>query len=79
MCTTHRRQHRRSTGATLAFTLVVASFAFGVLGGTLGLLRELSLGAEPALLIPPLTIAAPLCGLVGVAFFLPVGILLLAS
>jgi len=73
------RHNRRSTGATLAFTLVVASFAFGTLGGLIALLNGLSIGADPMLTILPLAIVAPIGGLLGVAFWLPVGLLLAAS
>jgi len=79
MSTAHRRQHSQSTSATLALTLVVGSFGAGALGGVIGLFRGLSWGVEASLTILPLVIAAPLCGLVGVAFFLPLGILLFAS
>lgn len=75
----HRHHNRRSTGATLAFTLVVASFAFGTLGGVIALMRGISFGAEASLTVLPLTVVAPLGGLAGVAFFLPVGVLLAAS
>ena len=73
------RHNRRSTGATLAFTLVVAAFAFGTLGGTIALLRGLSIGPDPILTILPLAVIAPIGGLLGVVFWLPVGVLLAAS
>jgi len=73
------RHNRRSTGATLAFTLVVAIFGAGLLGGTIALLRGLTLGADPMLTILPLAVIAPIGGLLGVAFFLPVAVLLAAS
>ncbi len=73
------RHNRRSTGATLGFVLVVAIFGAGLLGGTIGLLRGLTLGADPMLTILPLAVVAPIGGLLGVAFFLPVAVLLAAS
>jgi len=73
------RHNRRSTGATLAFTLVVAIFGAGLLGGTIGLFRGLTLGADPMLTILPLAVVAPIGGLLGVVFFAPVAVLLAAS
>jgi len=72
----HHRQHSPSTGATLAFTLVVAAFGFGTLGGTIALLRGFAIGADPMLTILPLAVVAPIGGLLGVVFFTPVAVLL---
>ncbi|NHX37176.1 MULTISPECIES: hypothetical protein [Halolamina] len=73
------RHNRRSTGATLAFTLVVASFAFGTLGGVIALFEGLSFGAEASLTILPLAVVAPVGGVIGVVFFSPLAVLLAAS
>lgn len=79
MSTATHRQNSRSTGATLAFTLVVASFGGGVTGATLALLDGLSLATPPLLTNIPIAVVILAAGAIGVAYFLPVGILLLAS
>ncbi|NHX37866.1 MULTISPECIES: hypothetical protein [Halolamina] len=73
------RDNRRRTGATLAFTLVVASFVFGTLGGVIALFEGLSFGAELSLTILPLAVVAPVGGVLGAVFFTPVAVLLAAS
>ncbi len=73
------RHNRRSTGATLALTLVVAIFGAGLLAGRSACSRGLSIGADPMLTILPLAVVGPIGGLLGVVFFAPVAVLLAAS
>ncbi len=79
MATASRREHRRSTGATLAFTLVLLSFGGGATGATIALLNGLSFATTPVLTNVDAALVVSLCGVAGVAFFLPVGVVLLAS
>jgi len=79
VATASRRQHRSSTGATLALTLVLLSFGAGVTGATLALLTGYSPAAAPVLTNVDLAIAVVLCGLAGALYFAPVGVLLLLA
>jgi len=74
---TAQRQHRSSIGATLALTLVVASFGAGVTGATLALLTGYSPAAAPVLTNVDLAAVVVLCGIAGAVYFGPVGVLLL--
>jgi len=79
MAAATHRQHRRSTGATLALTLVLLSFGAGVTGATLALLTGYSPAAAPVLTNVDLAVVVVLCGIAGAVYFAPVGVLLLLA
>jgi len=79
VATASRRRRGPSIGATLALTLVVASFGAGVTGATLALLTGYSPAAAPVLTNVDLAVVVVLCGLAGALYFAPAGLLLLLA